>query len=82
MMRAANDRHSRRGGTVERLKLDLDPAEYTALSRLAERDLRPVPQQARHLVREALRGAGLLGTAADDRSATPTISREPEAVAR
>ena len=45
---------------MERLKLELDPAEYTALSRLAERDLRPVPQQARHLVREALRQAGAL----------------------
>jgi len=34
--------------------------EYEALSRLAERDLRPVPNEVRHIVREALQQAGLL----------------------
>jgi hypothetical protein len=46
---------------MDRIRLDLEPSEYEALSRLAERDLRPVQQEARHLVREALREAGLLG---------------------
>jgi hypothetical protein len=45
---------------MEKLRVDLDPVEFEALARLAERDLRPVPCEARHLVREALRHAGLL----------------------
>jgi hypothetical protein len=45
---------------MERLQLYLDSAEYAALARLAEQDLRPIPNEARHLVREALVEVGLL----------------------
>ena len=48
---------------MERVPLLLDPAEYTALAQMAQRDLRPLPHEARHLVRAALREAGLLADA-------------------
>ena len=44
----------------DRLTVNLAPAEFEALSRLAERDLRPMPMQARHIIRQALIAAGLL----------------------
>jgi hypothetical protein len=49
---------------MERVRLDLDRAEYAALARLAEQRLRPLPLEARHIVREALQQAGLLAAAA------------------
>jgi hypothetical protein len=45
---------------AERLTVNLEPAEYEALSRLAERDLRTMPMQARYVIRRALIEAGLL----------------------
>jgi hypothetical protein len=54
---------------VEYIRVSLDPAEYEALARLAERDLRPVPQEARHLVREALREVGLLHSEGEGKAA-------------
>ena len=57
---------------MERIRLDFDAAEFEALSRLAERHLRPIPNEARHLVREALRHAGLLQPPADRASADDT----------
>ena len=37
------------------VKVQLSPDDYLALARLAERECRPVPMQAQHIVREALR---------------------------
>ena len=45
---------------MERIRVTLAPSEYTALARLAERELRPVPDEIRAIVRERLREAGLL----------------------
>lgn len=45
---------------MERVRLDFDSSEFEALSMLAERNLRPIPNEARHLVRLALQDAGLL----------------------
>jgi hypothetical protein len=53
-------RHYLLGAAMERVKVDLEPKEYSGLVRLSERELRPVPDQVRFLVREALTGAGLL----------------------
>jgi hypothetical protein len=50
---------------MERVRLDFDASEFEALSRLAERHLRPVPNEARHIVRVALQAAGLLRLRAD-----------------
>ena len=50
---------------MERVRLDFDSAEFEALSRLAEQHLRPVPNEARHIVRQALQQAGLLGRPSD-----------------
>jgi hypothetical protein len=45
---------------MERVRLDFDATEFEALSRLADRNLRPIPNEARHIVRQALQDAGLL----------------------
>lgn len=45
---------------MERIRIELSPAEYDSLARFAERELRPLPDQVRHLVRQALRRRGLL----------------------
>lgn len=45
---------------MERIRVELDSAEYRGLAELAERELRAVPEQARHLLRQALRHNGLL----------------------
>ena len=50
---------------MERLRIELDSDEFEALSCLAERDLRPMPCQARHIVRAALQQAGLLRSIAE-----------------
>ncbi len=55
---------------MERLRVDVEPVEYRALARLAERELRPIPDQAHHLLREALRREGVL-------SATPSGCTDP-----
>jgi len=55
---------------MERLRIELDSDEFEALSCLAERDLRPMPSQARHIVRAALQQEGLLRP-----SATATLDR-------
>jgi hypothetical protein len=54
---------------VEYVRSPFESAEYEALSRLAERNLRPVPNEVRYVVREALRQAGLLTETADRRPA-------------
>jgi hypothetical protein len=45
---------------MERIRIDLDTAEYSGLVRLSEQELRPVGEQARHLIRDALKRRGLL----------------------
>ncbi len=50
-----------------------------ALGELAIREYREPDDQAAYLIVDGLRRAGILK---DDRSAAPTDSREPEAVAR
>ncbi len=49
---------------MERVKVTLEDSEYSALLRLAERELRGVSDQARHIVRSELARQGLLKTAA------------------
>jgi len=48
---------------MERLKLTLDEREYRALAALADRELRPIPDQARAIIRERLHQAGFLAFA-------------------
>ena len=43
-----------------RLRVTLDDAEYSALLKLADRELRGVPDQARHIVRRELERLGYL----------------------
>jgi hypothetical protein len=45
---------------MERIRVVLDAAEYRGLAQLAEQELRAVPDQARHLLRQALQRSGLL----------------------
>ena len=45
---------------MEYVRSPFEPAEFEALSRLAERNIRPVPNEVRYIVREALEQAGLL----------------------
>jgi hypothetical protein len=45
---------------MEYVRSPFEPAEFRALVRLAERNVRPVPNEVRFIVREALREAGLL----------------------
>jgi hypothetical protein len=59
---------------VEYVRSPFEPAEYEALSRLAERDLRPVPNEVRHIVREALKQAGLFTPATADKTAPAEAS--------
>lgn len=45
---------------MERVKVTLDDAEYKAIVKLSERELRPVSEQIRAIIRERLRRTGLL----------------------
>jgi hypothetical protein len=45
---------------MERIRVTLDADEYNGLVDLCERELRSVPDQVRHLVRDALHREGLL----------------------
>jgi hypothetical protein len=45
---------------MQRVRLDLGPDEYSGLVRLSEREIRPVPDQARFIVRQTLEAAGFL----------------------
>jgi hypothetical protein len=54
---------------VQRVRLDLKSDEYEGLLRLCEEDLRSVPDEARHLIREALRERGLLSQDIDQQRA-------------
>lgn len=45
---------------MERIKVTLDEAEFSALVQLSERELRPVSEQVRAIVRQRLRRTGLL----------------------
>ncbi len=45
---------------METVKVSLAPEEYSALVRLCDRELRDVPDQVRHIVRETLRRQRLL----------------------
>ncbi len=45
---------------MQRLRIFLHPTEVAALEKLAEREVRPVIDQARVLLRAGLREAGLL----------------------
>lgn len=56
---------------MERIRLDLEGAEYRGLVRLAEQDLRSVAEEARHIIREALRGRGLLITSTAGKAKAP-----------
>lgn len=52
---------------MERVKVELTPAEYTALARLCDKELRPIPDQVRLLVRRELEKQGLLQPSTDGR---------------
>lgn len=56
---------------MERIRLDLEGAEYRGLVRLAEQDLRSVAEEARHIIREALRRRGLLLTSKASKAKAP-----------
>ena len=45
---------------MEHVKAPFDPSEFEALSQRAERKLRSVPNEVRHIVREKLLAEGLL----------------------
>jgi|GEM_PF-5777331 len=70
---------------MEWLRLSLAAHEYEALVRLAEREVRPVPDQARVVLRDRLRRTGLLKPTADDRKTLEPLhatTRRTKAVAR
>jgi hypothetical protein len=52
----------RQDGRLTKVKLELASDEYHALIELCFQDLRSAPDEARHLIREALRERGLLAT--------------------
>jgi hypothetical protein len=56
---------------MEYVRSPFERDEYEALSQLAERDIRPIASEVRHIVREALLQAGLL-TSSDDRRPAET----------
>jgi hypothetical protein len=45
---------------MERIRVPLESDEYNALVQLCEQELRSVPDQTRHIVREELKRCGLL----------------------
>jgi len=49
-----------RGVKLDRIRVTFDDAEYSALLKLADRELRGVSDQARHIVRQELERLGLL----------------------
>ena len=59
---------------MEQVKVKLEPTEYSGLVRLCERELRSVPEQVRHLVREELRRQSLLNA-----EQPPSERRQPGA---
>jgi hypothetical protein len=68
-MLLASDRHQLTlEAAVEYVRSPFEPAEYEALSRLADRDLRPLPNEIRHIVRQALEQAGLLDPSVEHRA--------------
>ena len=46
--------------SIERIRILLDEEEYEALFVLSEHELRPLPSQVRHIVRDELMRRGLL----------------------
>jgi hypothetical protein len=54
---------------MDYVKAPFEPPEYEALSRMAERNVRPIPHEVRFIVREALEQAGLLKPSPDLRPA-------------
>jgi hypothetical protein len=58
---------------MQRVRLELEPDEYNGLVRLSKREIRPVPAQARYIVRRELEAAGVLspGTALSDSDRCP-----------
>jgi hypothetical protein len=50
---------------MDRIRIDLDPTEFEALAALSARELRPIPTQARVIVRQALKKSGLLKSQSD-----------------
>jgi hypothetical protein len=45
---------------MQRVRLELEPDEYHGLVRLSEKEIRPVSDQARFIVRQGLEAAGFL----------------------
>jgi hypothetical protein len=45
---------------MERIRVDLADDEYKGLVLLSQQELRPVLEEARHVIRETLRARGLL----------------------
>ena len=59
---------------MEYVRSPFDPAEFEALARLAESNIRPVPDEVRRIVRDALRDAGML-TSVSEHPPTKTAPR-------
>lgn len=45
---------------MQRVRIELEPDEYSGLVRLSEQEIRPVSDQARYIVRQRLETAGIL----------------------
>lgn len=79
-----------RGVKLDRIRVTFDDAEYSALLKLADRELRGVSDQARHIVRQELERLGLLALVlppvTDDATAplesAPAVRRQPHATER
>lgn len=56
---------------LERVRILLDNAEYSAILKLADRELRGVSDQARHIVRRELERLGYLETTPATPEAVP-----------
>ena len=63
---------------MQRVRLELEPDEYSGLVRLSEREIRPVSYQARYIVRRGLEAAGVLRPC----SATPDLDCRTDEGAR
>jgi hypothetical protein len=59
---------------MQRVRLELEPDEYGGLVRLSEREIRPVADQARYILRRGLEAAGVLTRCA----VVPDLTGRPE----
>ena len=58
---------------MQRVRLEHDPDEYGGLVRLSVREMRPIADQARYIVRRELEAAGLIRAVALPQGCEPSL---------